>query len=256
MKYKPPSVYETAFNCPHCDAYAQQTWWGAGLFSHGSSSDNSKPLIVTDENISEYLSKYPDHKDHCEKLKEGSPFLTPFGGSVVLKIDNLHVANCARCKKISIWLHDRLIYPLRGQAPPPNLDLPDDIRKDYNEASLILDHSPRGAAALLRLAVDKLCKQLGDPDKSINDNVGALVKKGLDPKLQQAFDALRVFGNNAVHPIEIDLRDDRETVESLFMLINMIAEDMISKPKHAKELFAKLPEEARKAIAKRDGSQK
>ncbi len=61
-----------------------------------------------------------------------------------------------------------------------------------------------------------------------------------------------MIGNNAVHPGQIDLRDDRAIAESLFRLLNLVAEKMISEPKHVDEVYAALPEEALKAIGNRD----
>ena len=46
--------------------------------------------------------------------------------------------------------------------------------------------------------------------KNIDDDIGALVKRGLDARIQKALDVVRVVGNNAVHPGQIDLRDDNE----------------------------------------------
>ena len=131
--------------------------------------------------------------------------------------------------------------------------MPEDIRLDYDEASRILELSPRGAAALLRLALQKLCKELGQPGENINDDIKALVANGLDPIIQQALDSVRVIGNKAVHPGEIDLRDDRATAESLFGILNLIVERMISVPNHVKELYETLPETERQKIEKRDG---
>jgi len=106
--------------------------------------------------------------------------------------------------------------------------------------------------ALIRLAIQKLCKGLGQPGKNINDDIKGLVAKGLDPRVQKALDAVRVIGNNAVHPGQIDLRDDRATAESLFGLLNIVVEKMISEPKHIDEVYASLPESARQAIERRD----
>jgi hypothetical protein len=106
---------------------------------------------------------------------------------------------------------------------------------------------------LLRLAVQKLCKHLGGAGDNLNHDIAALVRKGLPARVQQALDVVRVIGNNAVHPGEIDLRDDRATAEGLFRLVNLIAEIMISQPKHVSDMFASLPEGARKAIETRDG---
>jgi Domain of unknown function (DUF4145) len=126
------------------------------------------------------------------------------------------------------------------------------VRRDYEEASTILDVSPRGAAALLRLAVQKLCKELDESGENLNADIASLVRKGLDVRVQKALDAVRVIGNNAVHPGQIDLRDDRATAETLFSLVNLICEKMITEPKHVDEVYARLPEAARKAIEQRD----
>ena len=119
---------------------------------------------------------------------------------------------------------------------------------------MIVDVSPRGAAALLRLCIQKLCKQLGEPGKNINDDIKSLVSKGLDPRVQQMMDALRIFGNNAVHPGEIDLRDDRELADKLFLLVNMIAEIMITQPKAISEIYSRIGPNQLAAIEKRDGT--
>ena len=132
--------------------------------------------------------------------------------------------------------------------------MPEEVRKDYEEARTIVMQSPRGACALLRLAVQKLCKELGEPGKNINDDIASLVRKGLSIEVQQALDTLRVIGNNAVHPGEMDLTDDTETATALFELLDFIVDDRISQPKKRAEIFSKLPTKAVAAIKKRDGS--
>ncbi len=71
-------------------------------------------------------------------------------------------------------------------------------------------------------------------------------------KIQKALDTVRVTGNEAVHPGILDLRDDQETAQNLFKLINFIAEKMISEPKEVEKLFDNLPEDKKEAIEKRD----
>ncbi|AJE45088.1 DUF4145 domain-containing protein [Celeribacter indicus] len=168
-------------------------------------------------------------------------------------VSSVLASRCVSCNKIAIWVNNSIAYPQTGEAPAANPDMPDDIRRDYDEASTILDQSPRGAAALIRLAIQKLCKELGQPGKNINDDIGALVRGGLDPRVQQALDAVRVIGNSAVHPGQIDLRDDRATAETLFKLLNLIVDKTISEPKDVAEVYASLSEGAVKAIEKRDG---
>lgn len=79
------------------------------------------------------------------------------------------------------------------------------------------------------------------------------MKKGLPVGVQQALDAVRIVGNNAVHPGEISLDDSPEVANSLFELINYIVDRMISQPKKLSELYASLPAGALEAINKRDG---
>ena len=149
-------------------------------------------------------------------------------------------------------IEDELASISRGDVPPPNPDLPDHITTDYEEAGTILELSPRGAAALLRLCIQNLCKYLGKPGKNLNDDIGALVAKGLDGRVQQALDTVRVLGNEAIHPGTLDLKDDRQTVKKMFGLVNVIAETMITIPRERDDLFNTLPENKRKAIDNRD----
>lgn len=257
MKYIPPAVTKTAFNCPHCGAFAQQYW---SFVLAGRKEKDSTPNIVDLEGTKgEYFDEIKDVGErekiriYFEHLATGLPFLRNVRQYAEFEVGNVWFSQCYNCDNLALWVYDKMIYPQRGEAPPANPDMPEKIRRDYDEASTILDLSPRGAAALLRLSVENLCGELGDPAKSINENIKAMVAGGLDRRVQQALDAVRVVGNNAVHPGQIDLKDDRALAESLFRLLNLIVERMISEPKHVDDLYASLPESARQAIAKRDG---
>jgi hypothetical protein len=139
-----------------------------------------------------------------------------------------------------------------GDIPAPNPDLPDEIKTDYQEAKAIVSKSARGAAALLRLAIQKLCKELGEPGKNINDDIASLVRKGLPIRIQQALDIVRVIGNEAVHPGQMDVSDNPAIAVSLFRLVNLIAQHMISEPKAIAELYSSLPPDKLKGIKDRD----
>ena len=129
--------------------------------------------------------------------------------------------------------------------------MPPEVRSLYIEAADIFDRSPRGATALLRLAVEELCRHLGKSGK-IDKMIGDLVTDGLEVPVQQALDALRVIGNNAVHPGQIDVDDNNGVAKSLFRLLNLIIERRISEPNEIAEIFSELPAGARDSIAKRD----
>lgn len=151
-----------------------------------------------------------------------------------------------------MWLEEKMLHPVRGNAPLPSEDMPQDVRLDYEEAASIAALSPKAAAALLRLSIQKLCVHLGGEGKNINSDIGILVKNGLPLIVQQSLDVVRVVGNNAVHPGQIDF-DSGAIVGHLFNLINLIVETMISTPKKIADLYDTLPEGARQAITKRDG---
>ena len=173
-------------------------------------------------------------------------------GIIRESMSGLYVSRCQHCDDLCIWISGKLAYPDRGLAPPPNTDLPEDIKRYYEEAGAILERSPRSAAALLRLCIQKLCVHLGGKGKNLNADIGALVEKGLRVQVQQALDIVRVTGNNAVHPRTLDMEDDIQSATTLFDLVNMIVHDMITQPRDIGELYETLPETIRRAIANRD----
>ena len=124
---------------------------------------------------------------------------------------------------------------------------------DTRAASSIAGKSPRGAAALLRLCIQKLCNHLLGKELNINSAIAELVKSGLRVDIQQALDSVRVIGNESVHPGEMNIKDDRETAAALFDLVNLIVEELISQPKKIREIYAKLPAQKTAEILKRDG---
>jgi hypothetical protein len=165
---------------------------------------------------------------------------------------NVALSQCHSCECFGIWVQDRLIYPLVNTEIVAHDEMPAPVREDFEEAASIVNMSPRGAAALLRLAIQKLMPLLGEKGENINDDIASLVKKGLEVEIQQAMDVVRVIGNNAVHPGQIDLKDDKATAIKLFDLVNIIVERRISTPKRIAALFGQLPASTLSAIEKRD----
>ena len=216
-KHIAPKLNLKSFHCPNCGVVAEQTW---------------------------------SQEIHCFYVgikANGVQERTSFS------LTKTFIAKCSHCKDYSFWLNEKMVYPLTGNVEMANPDLPDDIKNDYNEAKNIVNISPRGAAALLRLAVQKLCIHLGEKGININDDIKSLVKKGLPQTMQQALDSVRVIGNNAVHPGTIDLNDNIEIAYALFGFVNIICEMLISQPKKVKEYYEKhIPENIRNGIEKRD----
>ncbi|WP_425509557.1 DUF4145 domain-containing protein [Xanthomonas sontii] len=134
--------------------------------------------------------------------------------------------------------------------------MPEAVQADYEEAAAVIGRSPRSAAALLRLALQKLLKELGLPGNSIDADIKALVIAGLPAEVQKALDYCRVIGNEAVHPGEIDLNDTPELAVALFEMLNFIVADRIERPKTIEALYEKIPAQKREWIEQRDRGSK
>ncbi len=234
------------FQCPHCHVTAQQNW-----FDKDSASDAANKIInhiffdyrtriqnFEQETIAEFLDRL-----RAANQKHMSEFVPA----------DFSVATCLSCNEISLWMNQEMVYPKATLVSPPNDDLDVEIKNLYNEAATIVGDSAKGATALLRLALQLLLKQVGKPGKNINDDIKSLVDEGLSPKIQQALDLVRVVGNHAVHPGQIDLNDGQDIAMKLFQIMNFIADEMITKPKALEALYANvIPHEAKAHIAKRD----
>ena len=155
---------------------------------------------------------------HCNTVSLMEYNFHQFQSDINLRFGNesttskkLTIARCENCHNKILWIDNEYIYPdiITEEA---NEDMPNSVKQLYDEAGLIYNKSPRAACALLRLAIDRLCNELGETDRDINKNIGALVRKGLPQTVQQALDVVRVIGNKAVHPGQIAFDvDDKNT---------------------------------------------
>jgi len=167
-------------------------------------------------------------------------------------IEGLRMSRCSHCSKYTLWVDERIVYPTATAAPLAHEAMPSELQRDYQEARDVVELSPRASAALLRLCIQRLCVYLHQPGKNLNDDIGALVKAGLPAGVRDALDVVRVVGNNAVHPGEMDLQDDKETALALFDLVNMVVDKMIAEPQRMNDLLGRLPQSAREARDQRD----
>lgn len=209
-----------AFNCPHCRAYATQDWHfqvSSGITDASGKGNSMFPTAV---------------------------------------IRALDISKCRRCEGLCVWVNSALVFPLVSNAPRAALDMPQEVAEVFKEARLVVNHSPRAAAALLRLCADKLCEHLGAEGKNLNEKIGDLVKKGLTSDIQKAFDSIRAYGNYALHPPgEILNKDNVSTASALFKLINLIVEKEITEKKMIDSIYLETPDGVRKSIDQRDGGE-
>lgn len=257
-KFYPPELGKHEFNCAHCGVYAAQVWYIVAGRQGNWRRDQVNPQP--------HSFPCPAGGTHHFEIE---PFTTTQNGNKVgmsvggrahvipkgendLLTNEFYLSVCFHCAKHSLWNLDRMVYPPHGVVELPNTDLNEDIRADYLEAASVVQQSPRAAAALLRLCIQKLTMQLGLPGKNINQDIAVLVDRGLNPDIQQALDTVRVIGNNAVHPLEMDMKDNLQIAYALFALVNFIADQMITFPAKRAAMFASLPQAALLGITNRD----
>lgn len=220
---KQPEFNSKSFICPHCHVFAEQKW---------------KMAFTADVKISGIMTMHNTTTPTISNLRSDP---------------NIYWTICNCCNKSTFWFNKQMIYPLSNTAAPANSYMPDKVRKIYDEAAIISNLSPKSAAALLRLALQILLKEIGGKGKNIDADIAELLQSNrISHQVQQACDILRVIGNNAVHPGQIDIDDDPETVKSLFSLLNFIVSETIQKEAEINKLFNSLPDNALKGIERRN----
>lgn len=213
---KKPKWNKKSFICPKCNVLSVFTW--------------DTQMISLDAETNNYMFNY------------GRP-----------TEERVHICTCANCKSILLWLNDEMIYPTISLAPSPNKEMPENVKEIYEEARKVYPYSKKSSSALLRLALQLLCKELGKKGKNLNDDIKSLVEDGLSPMIQKSLDIIRVTGNEAVHPGVIDFEDEKNDIAlSLFKIMNLIVEKMIVEPNEIEEIYNQLPEDKRNAIEDRD----
>ena len=166
QQHTAPEYERTSFHCPHCNVYARQNW--------------------------HKISRY----DHNTLMKETQYYLKHHGSNGLinfliimhknLSVESSNLSFCDHCNKYSIWVNQKMIYPHLSTAPLPTTEMPKSVKELYDEARAISNQSPRGACALLRLAIQFLVKELGENEEKLNIAIKNLVQKGLSKKIQQA----------------------------------------------------------------------
>ncbi len=173
------------------------------------------------------------------------------------EFSGLQTAQCQNCDELSIWYDSKMVYPKVLTALLAHEDMPETVKVIYNEARNVASDSSRAAAALLRVALEKLTEELGETEGTLNARIGKLSKKGLPQKAIQSLDIVRIFANEGgSHAGEIDLSgaDSDDIVNRLFKLTNFIVEKTITENKEIEEIYGTLPPDKINGITNRDRS--
>jgi hypothetical protein len=213
------------------------------------------------EGCADLIASFTSHKDYDECLFDYTTwkiYYCPLCNDITLEkeyefsedYDIDHNGNTILNKKYEY------LYPLAINNIDMSHNMPDDLSEDYAEAQAVAGISPRSAAALLRLLLERLCTHYLSEShpkiKKLDGMIGVLVKEGVPEYIQKACDILRITGNETVHAGTIDIRDDPKSVISLFELVNMVADYLHIKYKKITELYEGLPEDKRIGIENRD----
>ena len=106
------------------------------------------------------------------------------------------------------WVSQRVIYDgtLFNQNPPGgllfHLEVPDEFKRDYQEACLVLADSPNASAALSRRCLQFILRgKLGAQGKDLYNQIDWAIKsENLSSSIIELLDVPRKIGNRAVHP--------------------------------------------------------
>ena len=206
--------------CPHCGAKTQQKYMNKFIGTY-------QYTLTT--------KSYPKHISTHETNKT--------------EIKDISMLQCTACEKYIIFNRETQIYPIIANIEDPNPDMPEDIKKDYDEARNIYNLSVRGSCALLRLALDKLLIYLDIKGKTLFNKINAYCDRfEPDETMKQALHSIRIVGNESVHPGTFNVEDNKDIALLLFEILNDIAYEHITKKKKREEMFKKLPENTIKNI--------
>lgn len=237
MTYSPPQIDSPRFSCPACSALASQEWKRIIYQPMGWGKSTG------------YLSIFDISPADEEYLNPEQEIGTEWSAS-----------RCAACGNHSLWIGDRLAYPMPSSdelgVPEPNSDLPKPVKELYLEAAAVLPHSKRASAALCRAALEMLAKHLTpNLDKKVQlDGRLIALTKGESTGLDKLLQVIRHVGNKALHgadesdnSVTAFLHDSStpQIAGLFFVALNDLAYEHITRARLQQEAYDALPQGVR-----------
>jgi hypothetical protein len=205
-----PQLGAESFSCPHCNVVAHQDWYSLFLKPENANDlDVLTPETVTVRTLVQGKGESNDIKEidqFVERLKknEVTYVYQKHSQSLKVKMANLHVSGCHSCNAFALWVGGRLVFPYNVEKTP------DLVRQDLEEAAAMLNQSPRGATALMRVCIQKLVPLLQQDGKCLNDYISSLVRKALEVEIQQSMEVLQVLRNDPGQPSNLETKENKE----------------------------------------------
>src|SRR3984893_16056996 len=233
----------------HCNAVAHQDWYSLFLKPENA----TEVVVLTLEAL--MLAKGNESDQFLQRLKDNvlAYEYQEHPRNLKVKLLNLHVSRCYNCKGFTVWVRDRLVFPIRGDELPEIVEVdfreigedvqadaedmqqsekdvqehPDDVdesSEDFEEAAAVLNKSPRAAAALIRICIQNMMPLLKETGQNLDERVASLLRKGLEVEIQQAMDVLQVIRKNPGQENHVDLRDETAIATRMFESLKEILE--------------------------------
>jgi hypothetical protein len=125
---------------------------------------------------------------------------------------------CNNCEE-PVLVHGEAwtIYPT-PQPPPPDLRIPEKVRKDLIEAKITFSvQAFRACAVMARRAIQSACIEKGATKSDLINQIEELTSRGIITKdIRNRATAVRWIGNDAAHPNSVQVtQEDAENILSL-----------------------------------------
>lgn len=123
---------------------------------------------------------------------------------------------CPNCSKLVLHLvkpashllspqYRHLVWPKASSRAPCAPEVPKDVAEDYTEACLVLDDSPKAAAALGRRCLQYVLREAAKvKHQDLSKEIQEVLDRGqLPTHIAGAIDSVRNIGNLAAHPMKM-----------------------------------------------------
>jgi hypothetical protein len=149
------------------------------------------------------------------------------------------------------------MYPASSRVPAPHPEMPVEASELYEEAREVVAISRRAGAALARASLERLLRVLNPAlgrvnlEKRIED-----ILPRVSSSLGELLTVIRHAGNKSLHveddPDELTVLvldpGEEEVVDYLFIAVNDLVDELVTRPRRAAELYAKIPQAVRDRV--------
>lgn len=211
--------------------------------------------------------------NHCGiAFKEQGGFLHQFHNYEFWQNFSIERHDCPECLRSNVYFHIetgnetddaiidkecRLIEPLTSLQQNLPIEVPEHFRRDFSEASLVLDISPKASAALSRRLLEGILLANGVPDskKNLFQQIEHAISDGMPSYIAGELDYIRQIGKFAAHTKSdratgeiIDV--DKEEAEAVLSIVDLLCDHYYVMPEKAKRRHQQLEAKLKAARAK------